>query len=75
MSAAVGLELVFLLCHVVQFYDHAIFFPPPGGEKGTIASLLHSLFFWLPSLSANIRTPELHALRPSSDLWPAIAWW
>ncbi|KAK4689777.1 hypothetical protein P7C73_g325, partial [Tremellales sp. Uapishka_1] len=73
--SAVTIELLFLLCHVVQFYDHTYNFPPASGESGTLTSLLHTLYFWAPSFSLTFRLPELYALRPSADVWPAIAWW
>ncbi|KAK1926409.1 hypothetical protein DB88DRAFT_481707 [Papiliotrema laurentii] len=75
VTTAVAVELIFLLAHVVQFYDHTVFFPPPGGENGTFASLLHGLLFWLPSFALTFRLPDLHSLKPSSEVWPALAWW
>ena len=74
IAALVG-ELVFLLCHVVQSYDHTIFFPPSAGRSGTIQSLLHTLFFWFPTLSLDVRYPEFSAFGYNSDIWPAIMWW
>lgn len=75
LASSLGVELAFLLAHVIQFYDHTIFFPPPGGDNGTISSLLHTLFFWLPTFTLNVRLPEWNALRPSANVWPAATWW
>ncbi|WVF70078.1 hypothetical protein IAT40_004865 [Kwoniella sp. CBS 6097] len=74
VTASLALELVFLLTHVIQFYDHTYYFPPAPGESGTIASLLHILFFWLPSAILKFRLPELRAFR-AGDVWSAVAWW
>ncbi|WVQ97807.1 hypothetical protein IAU59_004922 [Kwoniella sp. CBS 9459] len=74
VTTSLSLELAFLLIHVVQFYDHTYYFPPPPGESGTIASLLHILFFWLPSAVFKFRLPEFAAFR-AGDVWSAVAWW
>ena len=75
MTTSIAIELLFLLCHVVQFYDHTLFFPPAGGETGTIALLLRGIFFWLPSSSFTFRLPESRSLSMDASVWSAIAWW
>ena len=75
VTSAVIVELLFLLGHVVQSYDHTVYFPPPGSDKGTISSLLRSLFFWLPTFSLTFRLPEMNAFKSGTDIWPAVAWW
>ncbi|EIW68709.1 hypothetical protein TREMEDRAFT_44531 [Tremella mesenterica DSM 1558] len=73
--AAISLELVALFFHVVQFYDHTIWFPPPPGSKGTVASLLHSAFGWAPSLQVKVRWPDVHSFKRSGELYSAVVWW
>ncbi|ORY26899.1 hypothetical protein BCR39DRAFT_540018 [Naematelia encephala] len=75
LSTAVSIELVFLLAHVVQWYDHTLFFPPVGGEKGSITSLLHSLLFWLPSVQWTVPWPEITLDKWRSHVVPAVLWW
>nr|XP_031861908.1 uncharacterized protein CI109_002738 [Kwoniella shandongensis]KAA5528980.1 hypothetical protein CI109_002738 [Kwoniella shandongensis] len=72
--SALSLELVLLFSHVLQFYDHTYYFPPPGGDRGTLASLLRVLFFWLPTSTLTFRLPELGGVF-GSDVWSATAWW
>ncbi|KAK8846755.1 hypothetical protein IAR55_005843 [Kwoniella newhampshirensis] len=74
VASSLAIEILFLFSHVLQFYDHTYYFPPPGGDKGTLASLLHALFFWLPTFTLTFRLPEASGLF-GSDLWSASAWW
>ncbi|TYJ52701.1 hypothetical protein B9479_006707 [Cryptococcus floricola] len=73
-GAGVGIEFLFLITHVLQFYDYTYIFPPPSGEKGPISSLLQALFFWSPSVTWTLRLPEGGGLL-SSYVWGAVAWW
>ncbi|ODN75376.1 hypothetical protein, variant 1 [Cryptococcus amylolentus CBS 6039] len=73
-GAGVGIEFLFLITHVLQFYDYTYIFPPPSGEKGAISSLLQALFFWSPSFTWTLRLPEGGGLL-SSYVWGAVAWW
>ncbi|WVQ76805.1 hypothetical protein IAR50_006479 [Cryptococcus sp. DSM 104548] len=73
-GAGVGIEFLFLIAHVLQFYDYTYIFPPPSGEKGAISSLVHALFFWSPSFTWTLRLPEGGGLL-SSYVWGAVAWW
>lgn len=52
-----------------------ISFPPSYAESGSIASLVGYAFFWMPSLQYTFRLPRWDSYLPSSDLWPAFAWW
>ncbi|WRT65035.1 uncharacterized protein IL334_001977 [Kwoniella shivajii] len=71
---SLSLELVVLLIHLVQFYDHTYYFPPASGDKGTVASLLNIAFFWLPSATLKFRLPEFRSFG-LGDVWSAVAWW
>ncbi|WVW78753.1 hypothetical protein I302_100714 [Kwoniella bestiolae CBS 10118] len=72
---SLSIELLFLLSHVVQFYDHTYYFPPSAGaERGTIASLLNVFLFWVPNATLKFRLPEIRAFG-LTDVWSAVAWW
>ncbi|WWC67669.1 uncharacterized protein I206_101580 [Kwoniella pini CBS 10737] len=72
--ASLSIEFLFLLSHVLQFYDHTYYFPPGPGDRGTIASLLSIGFFWLPSATFKFRLPEFMSFG-LADVWSAVAWW
>ncbi|WWD00291.1 hypothetical protein V866_007201 [Kwoniella sp. B9012] len=71
---SLSVELVFLLTHVIQFYDHTYYFRTTVGESGTLSSLFNVFFFWLPSATLNIRLPEIRSFG-LADVWSAVAWW
>lgn len=71
---ALSAELLFLLGHVLPFYNYTYFFPPIPGKSGTLSSLVHSLFSWSPTFSWTVRLPEASGF-VSNELWGAIAWW
>ncbi|WWC87213.1 uncharacterized protein L201_002100 [Kwoniella dendrophila CBS 6074] len=71
---SLSIELLFLLSHVSQFYDHTYYFPPAPGDKGTINSLLNVAFFWLPTATLKFRLPEFRSFG-LTDIYSAIAWW
>ncbi|ORX34370.1 hypothetical protein BD324DRAFT_653148 [Kockovaella imperatae] len=75
VASALAVELAFLFAHVLQFYDHTIFFPPPGGASGTFPSLFHSLFFWMPKFHLDMRIPDAIGLGYRAEIWPAVSWW
>jgi len=74
ITSAIAFELLFLLRHVVQFYEHTLFFPPVGGAKGSFYSLLHSLFGWAPRTSLTLTLPEFRSIY-TGDFWAAFSWW
>ncbi|KAL7418538.1 hypothetical protein Q5752_006996 [Cryptotrichosporon argae] len=74
IQGSLAVEMIMLFRHVVQFYNHTIFFPPSSND-GPLAALVHAIFFWVPEMSMTISLPEAHSLAPSTDLWPALITW
>jgi hypothetical protein len=72
LIAAITIEALALLIHVTQWYQHTLFFPPTGGEIGSLASLYHTIFAWAPSVVQNIMLPEGRSV---GGAWPALSWW
>ncbi|WVR04418.1 hypothetical protein IAU60_001420 [Kwoniella sp. DSM 27419] len=72
--SALAIEFISLMVSINQFYDHAYYFPPPPGDRGTIASLLNVAFFWMPEATFKLRLPELRSFS-AVDMWSAVAWW
>ncbi|RSH88023.1 uncharacterized protein EHS24_000547 [Apiotrichum porosum] len=75
IPVAIAIEEAFLYSHVVSLGKHVVHFPPLRSDKGTLASLLRTAFFWAPSISWSYCFPTLESVHPSSDVWPATAWW
>ena len=75
VPSALAIELLFLFRQTIQFYEHTVFFPPLAGERGTLASLMHAIFFWSPRVTSSVYVPEFKSFYLKSHLWEAIAWW
>lgn len=60
---------------MVRLLTGQINFPPSSGHNGSFSSLINHAFFWMPALQWTFRIPRWDSYLPSSDLWPAFAWW
>ncbi|WOO79437.1 uncharacterized protein LOC62_02G002958 [Vanrija pseudolonga] len=75
LAAAIGIEEAFLYHSVTPFNRYTVVFPPSTTDRGSIAQLLRTVFFWFPRVSWTYWLPTLHSFGRDSDFWPALAWW
>lgn len=62
-------------CNSLLYSLSQFSFPPRNSRAGSIGSLFESAFQWAPNFSWTFAFPRYQYLWPSSDLWPAFAWW
>ncbi|WVQ84043.1 hypothetical protein IAT38_006188 [Cryptococcus sp. DSM 104549] len=74
VTGSLLIESISIFSHMVQWYKHTIYFPPPASESGALPSLGHALFFWAPTVTLDVSWPEVKGLG-DGDIWTALAWW